>query len=241
MATATVDRYVILSPNQLPSYGGSDPKDISAISAITSESVQHPVEDHSANWNGAEPIVGDNDNRPQEETGSLISASLITDNFDALRFDAAASLQVLQSRTPLTPPTSRSHHLISSPYNDPDHLLDLRTLDAQCRLLAQALTFLRPITPDYAAADYLTSFNWAEVLSVLRILAADEGHEWISQSFYAVIFRSQLNKGIDQQRLHDLDKTSHREAVVSGGLLKYWFGQRDEDERNLATCATPEP
>jgi hypothetical protein len=36
--------------------------------------------------------------------------------------------------------------------------------------------------------------------------------------------------------LHDLDKYSHGEATVSGGLLKYWFGSCDGEERNLATC-----
>ncbi|KIW07179.1 hypothetical protein, variant [Verruconis gallopava] len=170
------------------------------------------------------------------EKGSLISASLITVDFDALRFDAAASLQVLPGNRHIWPNIPRSYHLISSPYNDANHLLDIRTLDTQCCLLAQALTFLKPIRADYATADYLSSFNWTEVLSILRLLAKDIGHTWTSRDFYTVIFRSQLNAGVDQQRLHDLDKTSHLEAVASGQLLKYWFGKRDEHERNLATC-----
>jgi len=170
--------------------------------------------------------------------GSLISASLITTDFDALRFDAAASLQIVQAQQSLSYSTStpRSQHLISSPYNDPNHLLDLRTLDAQSRLLSQALSFMKPVHDDYATADYETSFNWDDVLAVLRSLSAAEKHEWIAQDFYTVIFRSQLNPNVDEQRLHDLDKNSHREAVESGGLLKYWFGKRNEHERNLATC-----
>jgi hypothetical protein len=179
------------------------------------------------------------DNKPRrssnEGAGSLISASLITTDFDALRFEAAASLQLLNSQS-LSTSTPKSHHLISSPYNDPAHLLDLRRLDTQNRLLAQALSFLKPIKDDYATGDYLSSFNWDEVLTALRTLAAAEGHAWTEQVFYTVIFRSKLNGGVDEQRLHDLDKDSHKEAVDSGGLLKYWFGKRDVHEQNLATC-----
>ena len=169
--------------------------------------------------------------------GKLISASLITTNFDALRFNAAASLQIIESQgCSFSTSIPRSHRLISSPYNDPDHLLDLRSLETQSRLLAQALSFLKPIRDDYATADFIVSFNWDEVLAALRNLATAEQHIWTEQSFYTVIFRSTLNKGVDEQRLHDLDKNSHREAVESGGLLKYWFGKRDADERNLASC-----
>ena len=176
--------------------------------------------------------------RKPDSHGPLISASLITTDFDALRFDTAASLQIIQSHQQHNYSTStpRSHHLISSPYNDPNHLLDLRTLDTQSRLLSQALTFLKPIKDDYATGDYMSSFNWDEVLLTLRSLADAEKHTWVAQSFYTVIFRSKLNVGVDEQRLHDLDKNSHREAVESGGLLKYWFGKRDGEERNLATC-----
>jgi hypothetical protein len=170
-----------------------------------------------------------------ETAGPLISAALITTDFDALRFEAAASLQLLHTHS-LSTSTPKSHSLISSPYNDPEHLLDLRTLDAPNRLLAQALSFLKPVRDDYATADYLSSFNWDEVLSVLRSLAASEGYAWREMVFYTVVFRSKLNKGISEQWLSDLDKDSHREAVESGGLLKYWFGKRDGEERNLATC-----
>ena len=173
---------------------------------------------------------------PPETRGPLISASLITSDFDALRFDAAASLQIASHAQILSTSTPRSHHLISSPYNDPKHLLDLRTLEPQSRLLSLALTFLKPIRADYATGDYMASFNWSEVLSALRTLAAEEGHAWTEQAFYTVIFRSELNANVDEQRLHDLDKNSHREAVESGNLLKYWFGKRDGEDRNLATC-----
>jgi hypothetical protein len=82
----------------------------------------------------------------------------------------------------------------------------------------------------------MKSFNWDEVLAALQNLANAENHVWKEEAFYTVIFRSKLNANVDEQRLHDLDKTSHREAVQSGQLLKYWFGKRDDQECNLATC-----
>jgi len=233
MATAAVQHYHVLPTQQLAFHG-----DLKSISPTIVE-IEALLETNSSDELGANNFTQasrGNDETLVEETRPLISASLITEDFDALRFDAAASLQVLRPDVSLPSSIPRSHHLISSPYNDVEHLLDLRTLDTQCRLLSQALTFLKPIRQDYSIADYRASFNWQEVLSVLRTLATAEGHKWTSQSFYTVIFRSQLNTGIDLQRLHDLDKTSHREAVISGQLLKYWFGRKNEHERNLATC-----
>ena len=165
----------------------------------------------------------------------IAPADAITTDFDELRFNAAASAQIVQT-IPLKEQAPTNYKLISSPYNEPEHLLDLRHLDIQSALLAKALTFMRPIDHHYATADYLKSFNWNATLAHLRLLLRSEGHTWREQSFYTVIFRSQRNKGIDLQRLHDLDKASHLEAATSGGLLKYWFGSVDKDERNLATC-----
>ncbi|KAH8425843.1 uncharacterized protein LDX57_003587 [Aspergillus melleus] len=178
---------------------------------------------------------------------SIYHHSLITDDFDALKFHAAAALQ-LQLRNPnadadvkpthpqLALPSST--HLIASPYNSPPHLLDLTTLDTANRLLAQALTILKPVRDDYATAAYEESLNWPAVFSFLRDLVAAEGggFEWTKTHFYVVVFRSRLQDGIDNQRLHDLDAYSHQEATVSGGLLKYWFGSKDAERRNLATC-----
>jgi hypothetical protein len=165
----------------------------------------------------------------------VIHHSLITEEFDALRFHAAASLQLV---SPLTPGGSPllDNKVISSPYNDPDHLLDLDTLSLQDKILTLALTTMRPILEEYATEDYELSFNWNEILATARALAFSVNHTWTKQEFYVVIFRSQLKDGCDKRLLHDLDKHSHREATLSGGLLKYWFGSCNPDRRNLATC-----
>jgi len=129
-----------------------------------------------------------------------------------------------------------SAYLISSPYLDPDHLLKISTLDTQSSLLARALTTLATATPLYATAPYHSSLNWPTVFSRLRDLSLAAKHNWTAQIFYVVEFRSKLKEQIDRPLLFDLDKYSHAEANISGGLLKYWYGSPDSQRRNLATC-----
>ncbi|TIA46743.1 hypothetical protein D6C83_05277, partial [Aureobasidium pullulans] len=70
----------------------------------------------------------------------------------------------------------------------------------------------------------------------LKGLARAESHTWQKKEFYVVSFRSQLKHEVDGEKLFQLDAFSHQEAMASGGLLKYWYGVKDEDRRNLATC-----
>ena len=126
--------------------------------------------------------------------------------------------------------------LASSPYLDDGHLLDLNTVDTQGRLLALALTTLQAKRPDYAVVKYEESFDLDSLVTELQKLARAAGLDWVEQDFYVVEFRSQLKAKIDNPLLFKLDKGSHREANISGGLLKYWFGEPDAGRRNLATC-----
>ncbi|KAL1966520.1 hypothetical protein VTN77DRAFT_4442 [Rasamsonia byssochlamydoides] len=168
---------------------------------------------------------------------SLFHHSLITKDFETLKFHAAASLQLQFGGNRRHEHIATSDdRLIASPYNEPLHLLDLKTLDTPNQLLAKALTIFKPVRDDYATAPYTESFNWQAVVDLLRDLALAEGYRWTRRQFYVVTFRSTLFPDVDQQRLHDLDARSHQEAVASGGLLKYWFGTKDEENRNLATC-----
>ncbi|KAL2004206.1 hypothetical protein VTN02DRAFT_5349 [Thermoascus thermophilus] len=171
---------------------------------------------------------------------TLLHHSLVTADFDALKFHAAASQQLRIGQAPhdhsAGPQGGGDDLLIVSPYNDPAHLLDLKTLDTPNRLLATALTVFKPVRDDYATAPYTETFNWDAVVELLRDLAQAEGYQWRRQKFYVVVFRSRLFPDVDMQLLHDLDVHSHREATASGGLLKYWFGTKDENHQNLATC-----
>lgn len=164
----------------------------------------------------------------------LLHHTLITTDFEQLKFAAAASRQ-LQPQN-VNPSTDADTRLISSPYNQTAHLLDLNHLDTQNRLLSLALASFKPIRDDYATAPYLDSFNWQEVFDLVKAYSQAEGHVWTAQSFYVVEFRSVLKPGVDQDRLHALDAYSHQEATTSGGLLKYWFGTKNEKRENLATC-----
>jgi hypothetical protein len=170
-----------------------------------------------------------------DEGDSVLDPASITQDFDELRFEAAASRQLddLTSRS-LTAP--RSSQLISSPYNNPGHYLDLTTLDTPNLIFAKALTALKPLRSDYATAPYLPALDFTTVLSLVRSLSHELDYTWKPTTFYVVIFRSQLKPDIDGDLLYKLDYESHREACESGGLLKYWFGKTDGERRNLATC-----
>jgi hypothetical protein len=172
---------------------------------------------------------------------SILNPAFITQDFDKLRFEAAAFNQLPSPFS--SPPTTESDGSLSPaistsliPYNNPGHYLDLTTLSTPSLLLAKALTALQPTTPDYATAPYAEALNFGRVLDLLQSLAHSVGFEWKETHFYVVVFRSQLNAGVDQDWLYKLDYESHREACESGGLLKYWFGKADGERRNLATC-----
>ena len=168
----------------------------------------------------------------------VLNHTSVTKDFDTIKFEAAASQQLALGdiSLDLQPETPFSTFLISSPYNEEHHLLDLTTLGLPNRLFAKALSVLRPIRPDYATAAYVESLNWPTVLSKLRELCTAADYEWTAHSFYVVIFRSKLKPVIDNTMLYELDLLSHGEATESGGLLKYWFGTPNEERRNLATC-----
>ena len=171
----------------------------------------------------------------QEKDHSILHHSLVTNDSEVLKFSAAAALQIAP-RLGFKVPWDLDHRLITSPYNDHPHLLDLARLDIQSRLLAEALTVLKPIREDYALAEYTESFNWKTVIETLQDLSAARDHCWTEQTFHVVTFRSRLRAGVDNSYLQDLDAHSHQEATKSGGLLKYWFGSKDAKLRNLATC-----
>ncbi|KAL7628454.1 hypothetical protein AAE478_002657 [Parahypoxylon ruwenzoriense] len=130
----------------------------------------------------------------------------------------------------------KSHFLIVSPYTEQEHLLDLRTVDAENALLARALIGMRSLRSDYATAPYIEIFNWDEVIEELTRLVRQHGHEWKETSFFVVAFRSQIPPTTVYEDLGVLDKAAHAEATASGGFLKYWFGDPDKDGKNLATC-----
>ncbi|KAI9674725.1 MAG: hypothetical protein M1817_001629 [Caeruleum heppii] len=170
---------------------------------------------------------------------ALFDYRLVNASHDALKFRAAASFQLPSAHKPQCEHSKNGSHrelLVASPYVERRHLLDLQTLDKPFQLLAKALTVMQPITEAYATASYAESFNWDQVLAMVRTLAAAEQYRWTRQSVYVVVFRSQVPATTNRAELGLLDAHSHVEAIDSGGLLKYWFGVPDQNGRNLATC-----
>jgi hypothetical protein len=110
--------------------------------------------------------------------------------------------------------------LIMSPYTDKEHLLDLRRLDTENAILAQALVHLKCLRPDYATAPYIDTFNWGEVMEQVKRLAQQKEHSWKGNSFFVVAFRSQIPPTTVYEDLGVLDKAAHAEATISGGFLK---------------------
>ncbi|KAH8722422.1 hypothetical protein GQ44DRAFT_566293, partial [Phaeosphaeriaceae sp. PMI808] len=177
----------------------------------------------------------------------VFNPAFITQEFDLLRFEAAAFDQLPKNNgkvdvdikeTNVSKKVSPiySSLLISSPYNNPNHYLDFATLPTQSILFAKALTVLKPVRPDYATAPYTSALNFDNVLSALRNLISTSKTKFSQTSFYVVVFQSQLKQDIDMEWLYKLDFESHREACESGGLLKYWFGKSNGEGENLATC-----
>ena len=123
-----------------------------------------------------------------------------------------------------TPPPPEAvdpaRYLVTSPYAEPAHQLDLLSVNEENRLLALALVKMRSLRDDYATAPYLDTFNWDEIVETLRALARERGHRWRETSFYIVAFRSQIPPTTVYADLGVLDKAAHAEAVASGGFLK---------------------
>lgn len=146
---------------------------------------------------------------------------------------------------PIDAPLEVSEKYIrSSPYYEQEHLLDLDKLDLGYRALALALqSFEARSEKDYAFAAYKESFNIDSVILRAREYAATLGAEEFPETkVYIIAFRSILHLDVQEsaekrKKLAEIDKDSHTEANLSGGLLKYWFGTPDDvHAKNLATC-----
>ncbi|CAK7913225.1 hypothetical protein CAAN1_20S02102 [[Candida] anglica] len=136
-------------------------------------------------------------------------------------------------------------YIRSSPYHEQEHLLQLDTLDLGYKALALALQSFVPVNgnKDYQYEEYEKAFPVKETVERAQEYAKILGEESVPElKVYVIAFRSILHIDVQEsvekrQKLADIDKGSHTEANISGGLLKYWFGTPDdENAKNLATC-----
>lgn len=132
--------------------------------------------------------------------------------------------------------------IVSSPYFDSNHLLNLKDLTEPFRILALALQNFEPIDSRYASQRYDIAFDLERVRKWINEYIKVTGVKFPQTSAYIIAFRSILKDEvtIDPEKrafLSAMDKESHMAANLSGGLLKYWFGVPDtKTNQNLATC-----
>lgn len=122
--------------------------------------------------------------------------------------------------TPEILPRQTEDLLVISPYTERQHLLDLKSLDVESAILAQALVHMNCLRPDYATAPYIDTFNWEEVIEQVKRLAQQKKHTWKESFFFVVAFRSQIPPTTVYEDLGALDKAAHAEATATGGFLK---------------------
>jgi hypothetical protein len=132
----------------------------------------------------------------------------------------AVGMPTQEVATPDSLPGDAEDLLVISPYTEKQHLLDLRSLDTENAILAQALVHMKCLRPDYATAPYIDTFNWEEVIEQVKRLAQKKEHSWKGGSFFVVAFRSQIPPTTVYEDLGVLDKAAHAEATASGGFLK---------------------
>lgn len=132
--------------------------------------------------------------------------------------------------------------IISSPYSDSNHLLNIKDLAEPFRIIALALQMFEPIDGKYASQRYDAAFDLERVRKWINEYVKVNGVKFPQTSAYIIAFRSILKDEIinDSQKrafLSAMDKESHMLANLSGGLLKYWFGvPNPKTNQNLATC-----
>lgn len=130
----------------------------------------------------------------------------------------------------------------ASPYTETEHLLQLENLQFEYRAIALALQSLEITSQRYAFDPYDDSFNIQQIWQLAQDYAQKLGKPLPTTEIYVIAFRSQLHTETQQSTerrkyLGEVDKASHEEANLSGGLLKYWFGTPEDTlGRNLATC-----
>jgi hypothetical protein len=84
---------------------------------------------------------------------------------------------------------------------------------------------LVPATAGYRTAPIMQGFNWSYTL---------EDVEW--GRWYLIVFRSKRRADADRDLLSRHDDLAFAEALMSGGLLRYYKGALDREQRCLSLC-----
>ena len=95
----------------------------------------------------------------------------------------------------------------------------------EIELLHTACQQICPIVPDYATRPVQDGFSWSSSLLGCAF-----------ERLYLVVFRSVRRPSADLDLLREHDDRAYEDALQSGGLLRYFKGEANEQRECLSFC-----
>src|SRR5215207_8528263 len=92
-------------------------------------------------------------------------------------------------------------------------------------LVHRACQQISPIYPDYATRPIQDGFSWSSSLAGVAF-----------ERLYLVVFRSVRRPSADLDLLREHDDRAYEKALQSGGLLRYFKGEANEQRECLSFC-----
>ena len=105
----------------------------------------------------------------------------------------------------------------------------MRGMAAQAKekieVVHRACQQISPIYPDYATRPVQDGFSWSSSLAGCAF-----------ERLYLVVFRSVRRPSADLELLREHDDRAYEKALESGGLLRYFKGEANEQRECLSFC-----
>jgi len=95
----------------------------------------------------------------------------------------------------------------------------------EIELLRRGCQQICPIYPDYATRPIQDGFSWSSSLAGCAF-----------ERLYLVVFRSIRRPSADLDLLREHDDRAYEDALESGGLLRYFKGEANEQRACLSFC-----
>ncbi len=95
----------------------------------------------------------------------------------------------------------------------------------EIELVHTACQQIYPIVPDYATRPVQDGFSWSSSLAGCTF-----------ERLYLVVFRSVRRPSADLDLLREHDDRAYEKALESGGLLRYFKGEANEQRECLSFC-----
>jgi hypothetical protein len=97
--------------------------------------------------------------------------------------------------------------------------------DEEFELLRRACQQISPLYPDYVTRPIQDGFSWSSSLLGCAF-----------ERLYLVVFRSVRRSSADLDLLREHDDRAYEKALESGGLLRYFKGEANEQRECLSFC-----